>query len=297
MIASRSLAPRGLLPALLLSASLACGARSADAQAAQPPSPAPPDPHAGHVMPPSEPAPAEALPAFIRPLTDEDRAAAFPHLHDDRHPAHGSSINSFVLFEQLEWRNADRDTLAWDTKGWIGGDVDRVWVRTEGDAEDGGVQEAQVHALYGRAIGRWWDLVAGVRQDWRPGPSQTWAAIGVQGIAPYFFDVEATAYVGGGGRAHVRVETSYDLLLTNRLIAQPLFEFEVAGKADPARGVGAGLTVGEVSLRLRYEVRREWAPYVGLLWRRTFFGTADLARLAGRGVGGVSVAAGGRLFF
>ncbi|MGE3508209.1 MAG: copper resistance protein B [Vicinamibacterales bacterium] len=210
---------------------------------------------------------------------------------------HGQSINSLVLFEQLEWRNADRDALAWDTKGWVGRDLDRFWLRTEGDAEDGGVQEAQLHLLYGRAIARWWDLVAGVRQDWRPGPAQTWAAVGLQGIAPYFFDVEATGYIGAEGRTHVRFEAAYDLLLTNRLIAQPLLEFELAGKADPVRRVGTGLTVGEISIRLRYEVRREFAPYVGLLWRRTFFGTADMARLDGRGTGGTSVSAGGRVWF
>lgn len=259
------------------------------------------DPHAGHARPAEVSVPPRqadtSLPPFIRPLTDEDRAAAFPDLHDRAHPAHGQSINSLVLFEQLEWRNAAQDTLAWDVKSWVGHDVDRLWVRTEGDAEDGGVQEAQVHALYGRAISRWWDLVAGVRQDWRPGPAQTWAAVGIQGLAPYFFDVEATAYVGGGGRTHLRVETSYDLLLTNRLIAQPLFEFEIAGKSDPRRGVGAGLTVGEASLRLRYEGRREFAPYLGVLWRRTFFGTADLARRDGREVGGVSVTAGARVWF
>lgn len=284
---------------VLLGLGLLCGVRAASAQ---PPAPTPTtDPHAGHVMPadaaPRSQQPEVTLPPFIPPVADEDRAAAFPDLHDAHHPAHGQSINSLVLFEQLEWRDADRDTLAWDTKAWVGRDRDRLWVRTEGDAEDGGVQEAQVHALYGRAISRWWDLVVGVRQDWRPGPAQTWAAVGVQGLAPYFFDVEVTAYVGGGGRTHLRVETSYDLLLTNRLIAQPLFEFEVAGKADPERGVGAGLTVGEASVRLRYEVRREVAPYVALLWRRTFFGTADLSRQAGREVGGLSMAIGGRVWF
>lgn len=292
--------PGRVASTLLVGVVALCGAGVARAQ---PPTPSQ-DPHAGHVMPadltaPTDPAaqPARTLPPFIPPVTDEDRAAAFPDLHDADHPAHGQSINSLVLFEQLEWRNADRDTWAWDTKGWVGRDVDRFWVRTEGDAEDGGVQEAQVHALYGRAISRWWDLVAGVRQDWRPGPAQTWAAVGVQGLAPYFFDVEATAYVGGGGRTHVRVESSYDLLITNRLIAQPLFEFEIAGKADPVRGVGAGLTVGEASVRLRYELRREWAPYVGILWRRTFFGTADFARQSGRAIGGLSIAVGGRLWF
>lgn len=284
--------------------------------AAQPPAASAPDPHAGHVMPAPDGQPPDAShehhhepqgeptasseqpPASVRPLSDEDRAAAFPVIHGDhQHTVHGQSINTMVLFEQLEWRNAKNDTLAWDSKGWIGRDLDKFWVRSEGDAEDGGVQEAQLHALYGRAIARWWELVAGVRQDWRPGAPQTWVAFGIQGIAPQFFDVELSGYVGGGGRTHVRLETSYDLLLTQRLVLQPLLEFEIAGKADPRREVGQGLTVGEISMRLRYEVKREFAPYVGLLWRRTFFGTADLARRGGREIGGGAVTVGGRFWF
>lgn len=297
-------APSGPLAVLLAVLAVFCGASAVWAQ--------PPDPHAGHVMPApatdatatdaehhhEQPAAGDAaLPASLKPLTEADRAAAFPDLHDHEHAVHGQSINAMVLFEQLEWRNATDDTLAWDTKGWIGRDLDKIWVRSEGDAEDGGVQEAQLHALYGRAISRWWDVVAGIRQDWRPGAPQTWVAFGIQGLAPQFFDVELTGYVGGGGRTHVRLETSYDLLLTQRLVLQPLLEFEVAGKTDPRREVGSGLTVGEVSMRLRYEVKREFAPYVGLLWRRTFFGTADFARQSGRDIGGGAVTVGGRFWF
>ncbi len=128
--------------------------------------------------------------------------------------------------------------------------------------------DAQVHLLYGRAIARWWDIVAGVRQDARPGPSRTWAAVGVQGLAPYWFEVEATAYVGEGGRTRARVEVEYELLLTNRLVLQPLLELEIYGKADPETGLGAGLSRTETGVRLRYEIRRELAPYVGISWDR-----------------------------
>ncbi|MGE0393431.1 MAG: copper resistance protein B, partial [Vicinamibacterales bacterium] len=137
----------------------------------------------------------------------------------------------------------------------------------------------------------------GIRQDVRTGPPQTWAAIGLQGLAPYWFEVEATAYVGPAGRTHLRLETEYELLLTNRLVMQPLVELEVYGKADPARGLGAGLSHVDAGLRLRYEFRRELAPYAGVVWVRKFFGTADFARLAGERSSGARWTVGIRTWF
>ena len=180
-----------------------------------------------------------SFPPFIPRLTDEDRKAAFPDV--DGHAVHDSAVHSFVLLDQLEWQAADGGSgLNLDSQGWIGRDRDRLWLRAEGESERGRVGEAQAHVLYGRQFSRWWDVVAGIRQDFRPGPAQTWAAIGVQGLAPYWFEVEATAYVGASGRTHARFEVEYELLLTNRLILQPLVEAEIVGKSDPERGVGAG---------------------------------------------------------
>ena len=127
--------------------------------------------------------------------------------------------------------------------------------------------------------------MGGLRQDVDPGAPQTWAAIGVQGLAPYWFDVEATAYVGGSGRTEFRVETEYSFLVTNRLILQPLVELSVFGKDDPEREVGRGISTLNAGLRLRYEFRRELAPYVGVTWDRSFFGTADYQEAAGEPVG------------
>jgi copper resistance protein B len=154
-----------------------------------------------------------------------------------------------------------------------------------------------VHALYGRAIRRWWDVLVGVRQDFRPGPARTWAAVGVQGLAPYWFEIEATAYIGESGRTHFRFETEYELLLTNRLVLQPLVELEIYGKSDPERRIGAGLGSAAAGLRLRYEIRREFAPYIGVTWNQKFFGTRDFARAAGEDTGGARVAAGVRVWF
>jgi copper resistance protein B len=246
--------------------------------------------------PQQDPAPPAQLPPYIPPLTDEDRRVAFPDVAG--HAVHDNAINYFVLFDQLEWQaGGGVRGVSWDTTGWVGQDLDRFWFRTDGDGEDGGIADAYADLLYGRAIARWWDVVAGVRQDVRPGPARTWAAVGIQGLAPYWFEVEATAYVGAGGRTHFRFESEYDLLLANRLILQPLVEVEIYGKSDPERGIGAGLSSADIGLRVRYEFRRELAPYVGLTWQRKFFGTADAARAAGEGTGGARLAVGLRFWF
>ncbi len=253
----------------------------------------PGDPHHGH--PADHDGSTPALPPFIPPVTDADRAAAFPDVHG--HSVHDNAVNSFVLFDHLESQSGSGARgLHWDTRGWIGRDLDRLWFRTEGKAHEGRLEEGHAHLLYGRAVARWWDVVAGVRQDVRPGPAQTWVAIGVQGLAPYWFEVEATAYVSPSGRTLFRLETEYELLLTNRLILQPLVGLEVHGRSDPGRGIGAGLSSGEAGLRLRYEFRREFAPYIGVGWDRRFFGTADHARSVGDRTGGARLALGVRVW-
>jgi hypothetical protein len=120
--------------------------------------------------------------------------------------------------------------------------------------------------FYGRRIARWWDLVAGIEQEFDPGPARTWAAFGIQGLAPYRFEIELTGYVDAEGRTHVRTEVEYELLLTNRLVLQPQLEMELFGKSDPERGIGAGLSTTDIGFRPRYEFKREFAPYIGVVW-------------------------------
>jgi copper resistance protein B len=234
------------------------------------------------------------LPSYIPPITDEDRKAAFPDV--EGHAVHDHVVSYFVLFDQLEWQS-NAGGLNLDGKGWLGRDRDRVWFRAEADGEDGRVGEAEAHVFYGRQFSRWWDVVAGVRQDFRPGPSRTWAAIGVQGIAPYWFEIEATAYIGESGRTHFRGEVEYEFLLTNRLVLQPLVEVEVFGKSDPERGIGAGLSSTDAGFRLRYEFRREFAPYIGVTWNTKFGKTANFAEAAGEETGGARFVSGMRLWF
>ena len=256
----------------------------------QKPAPHGAEDHSEHQKPRTE------LPSFIPPITDEDRKAAFPDVAG--HTVHDEALNYFVLFDQLEWQAVEGGTgINIDSKGWVGWDRDRFWLRAEGDSEDGRIGEAEAHVFYGRQFSRWWDVVAGVRQDVRPGPSRTWAAVGIQGLAPYWFEVELTAYLGGEGRTHFRAEVEYELLLTNRLVLQPLVELEASGKSDPERGIGAGLSTTEAGFRLRYEFRREFAPYVGVMWNNKFGRTADFAEAAGEDTAGARFVAGVRLWF
>jgi copper resistance protein B len=262
------------------------------------------DSHASHRQEqakPDAPAPEPArtpgeLPPFIPPVTEEARKAAFPDV--EGHAVHDRALRYYVLFDQLEWLAADNaDGVSIDSRGWIGRDRDRLWFRAEGDRQGGRVGEAQTHVLYGRQFARYWDFVGGIRQDFRPGAAQTWAAFGVQGLAPYWFDMEATGYVGAAGRTHARFEVEYELLFTNRLVLQPLFEAELVGKSDPERGVGAGVSTTDLGFRLRYEIRREFAPYLGITWSNKWGKTADFAEAAGEGTRGARFVAGLRLWF
>jgi len=213
------------------------------------------------------PDPAAQLPPFIPQLTDEDRAAAFPDL-GDHHPGHdGGGVNYFLLFDRMEWQRLGSESLfSLESKGWIGGDVSRFWFRLDGEGRTDRLDSGGAHALYGRAITPWWDLLIGIRQDFRPGSPQSWAAVGVQGLAPYWFEVAATVYANPSGDVQLHVATEYDVLITNRLVLQPVLEAALYGYSDADRGIERGLDSPELGLRLRYEIRRELAPYLGVVW-------------------------------
>ena len=232
----------------------------------------------------------------IPPVTEADRTAAFPDVH--LHHLHGTAVHSMWLLDRLEVSDADPGTaLGWEGSAWIGGDVQRLWLRTEGEAVAGRVEHGNVEVLYGRSVRAWWDVVAGIRQDFGDGPSRTWAALGVQGLAPYKFEVAATGYVGDGGRTAARIEADYDTLFTNRLILQWRAEANAYGKADPMAGIGSGVSTLEAGLRLRYEITRQFAPYIGIQHERALGNTADLRRAGGHGASETRVVAGLRLWF
>jgi copper resistance protein B len=180
------------------------------------------------------------------------------HMNDD-------PLEYMVLLDRLEVRDANSTTpFVWDAKAWVGHDRNRLYVRSNGEVTSG-TDEATVEAFWARPVSRWWNLALGVREDFRPGDSRSWLAVGVMGLAPYRFNVQATAYLGDAGRTALRVETEYDLLLTNRLILQPRLELDAYGKDDPSRNIDSGISM-DLGVRLRYEIRREFAPYIGVNW-------------------------------
>ena len=229
-------------------------------------------------------------------LTDADRAAAFPDVH--AHHQHGTSLHSYWLLDRLEVTDGDGPReLGWEAQVWIGGDVRKLWLRSEGHADGGRVESGDIEVLYGQGIRAWWDVVAGIRHDIGEGPSRSWAAVGVQGLAPYKFELSATGYLGQAGRTAARLEAEYDTLFTNRLILQWRAEANLHGKDDPALGIGSGLSNLEGGLRLRYEIDRQFAPYVGLERGWSFGRTADLRRADGKPASETRFVAGVRLWF
>jgi len=263
-----------------------------------------PSPHDGHAMPetrtdPPASASADQPRTPIPALTDADRAAAAPPPGGHAlHAMHDDLAHSFISLDRLETWDADPGAgIGWEGEAWFGTDRDRLWLRSEGEGSGGHVESADIEALYGRAIAPWWDAVVGVRHDFKPGDAQDFAAIGVIGLAPYKFEVAATAYVGASGRTMARVEIEYETLLTNRLILQPLLEADFNGRDDPRRATGSGLSTLEAGLRLRYEIDRRFAPYVGIVRERAYGHTAEFRRDRGEDAADTRVVIGIHLWF
>lgn len=259
------------------------------------------DPHAGHRMggptppdvetsadnpgrPPEAPPPAAALsgPAHAADAIfgAEVMAAAREQLRQES----GAMRTSAVILERLEagWGDGD-ETFLWDAQGWVGGDINRFWWKSEGEGDFGdGLEEVEVQALYSRAILPFWDVQVGVRQDFHDGGDDaTHLVAGIQGLAPYWWEVDAAAFLSTDGDLTARVEAEWDLRLTQRLIAQPRVELEASASDAPDRGLAAGLSSLTTGVRLRYEFRREFAPYVGVEWATALGDTADHIRAAG----------------
>ena len=202
-----------------------------------------------------------------------------------------------VMLDRLEWRDADVASYEWDAAAWYGGDFNKVWLATEGEHVGGAVADARVELLWDRILTAWWSTRLGLREDTGVGPTRDWLAFGVAGLAPGFFELEAMAFVGDSGRTALRLSADYDLLLTQRLVLRPEAEVNLYGSDDPERLIGSGVSDLEIGLRLRYEFRREFAPYLGVSWSKRFGESADLSQAAGDDTDELSLVAGLRVWF
>ena len=246
---------------------------------------------AGNSPPPAPPTDRYADRSFGAAAMQPARAA-FRH-------ENGGEIFSQVMFNlaELQIRNG-RDGYRWDGEGWFGGDLNRFVIKSEGDGTFGkGVDAAEVQALYSRAIGPYFDLQAGVRHDFQPTPTQTYATIGVEGLAPYEFDTEAALFLSTKGDVLGRAEGWYDEQITQRLVLQPRVELNFAAQDVPEDRIGGGLSTAELGLRVRYEISRKFAPYVGLSYEAKVGRTADYARADGESPHMTSLVFGIRTWF
>jgi copper resistance protein B len=204
-----------------------------------------------------------------------------------------------ILFNLAELQVHDgKAGYRWDGEAWFGGDINRLWLKTEGEGSfRQGADSAEVQALYSRAVSPYFNLQAGVRQDLAPSPNRTYATVGFEGLAPYMFEVEGALFLSDRGDLLGRLEGYYDQRITQRLILQPRVELNLAAQDVPENRLGAGLTDAELGLRLRYEISRGFAPYVGVSYEAMTGRTADFARADGHDAAGSSLVAGVRFWF
>lgn len=276
----------------------------------------PPHEHSSHAMPTMQNKSSTAIPEMssagdnmkMAPMQGGQAPADArdPNAYSDGYgsgplaPHHMGDQHNFgaLLVEKLEAVHTnDNTSRAYDVKAWFGRDYDRAVFKAEGDVDQGKLQHARTEILWGHAITSYWDTQLGLRHDSGVGPSRSWLAFGVEGLSPYWFDIEATAYVGDESRAALRLAASYDILFTQKLILKPQIEVNFYGKNDAERNLGSGLSEITSGVRLRYEIRRQLAPYIGLEWDNKFGNTADYARLAGEKSSETRLVAGVQFWF
>jgi copper resistance protein B len=266
-----------------------------------------PGAHAGHDMsamaeasaPPVAPPPPAALSGPAHAADTVYGAEAMARARAGMRAMHGDVRSWRVLVDQAEARIQDgRNGWYLNGEAWYGGDIDRVGLKVEGEGAFGRrAEQAEVQALWSHAVNPWFNLQAGLRYDLRPDPERGWVTAGVQGLAPYWIEVDAALFLSNRGELTARAEGEYDLRLTQKWILQPRVEVDLSAQDIPALHIGAGLSSAEAGLRLRYQVVPEFAPYLGLAYQRAFGDTAGFRRSAGERTRGWSLALGIRAWF
>ncbi|MCC3859838.1 copper resistance protein B [Pseudemcibacter aquimaris] len=211
----------------------------------------------------------------------------------------GAMNQTFVMADKFEYRPANGGALAWEAKGWHGGDKEKLWINSEAEYsfEEDGFEEGNVEILYSRAVSPFFDVQAGIKQDFNMGPGRTYGQIGFMGLAPYWFELGGALNISNKGEVSANFEVEYELLLTQRLILQPAAEISINFEDIEEMGIGSGLSDLEAGLRLRYEIFREIAPYIGVSWHKKFGQTAEFAEHHGHSSSEASFVAGVRMWY
>lgn len=209
---------------------------------------------------------------------------ALEHGHDQLHVVDSHRFGA-VIIDQLESVNGDEgdegEAIVYDLQAWISQGYQRITLKAEGDVKHSALEDSRTELLWSKALAPYWDTQLGVRHDTGTKPDQSWLALGMQGLAPYWFEIDATAYLSNGGQTSLRFDVEYDMRLTQKLILQPAAELNLYGKNDIKYGVGSGLSDAALGMRLRYEFSRQFAPYIGVEWTGKYGDSANFTRTAG----------------
>jgi len=202
-----------------------------------------------------------------------------------------------IMIDQLETRIVDGDDpLVLEAQAWIGYDLNKFVIKADIEQVNNETEELELQALYSRAVDPYWDLQVGVRQDQKP-IERSWLAIGFQGVAPYWFEIDTALFIGESSQVGLRFSAEYEWMITQRWVLSPEIEFNIHSKDDEAVGTGSGLSDSQIGIRLRYEIKREFAPYIGINWNNKYGNTATFARNEGEEVSSTQFVAGIRAWF
>jgi copper resistance protein B len=217
------------------------------------------------------------------------------------HNAFAGAVDDPLLFklniDKFEKRNKDSDSYVFESQAWLGYDLNKLKIKTKAERVNGSTENAEIELLYSKAILPFWDLQIGLRHNAEPKPERNWAVIGFQGVSPYYFDIDAALYIGESGRSEFSFEAEYEQMITQRLVLIPEVEFTFSGKTDEATATGSGLVSSEISLRLAYEVKREFSPYIGVTWEAKHGKTKRMAAQEGESTSETKLVAGFQAWF
>lgn len=199
---------------------------------------------------------------------------------------------------EVEIRGVDgTNPRVWNIDAWVGKDLEKLWIKSEGEMVNGKTTESELQLLYSKAIDPYWDIQYGIKKDFKPTPSRTWGVVAIKGLAPYLVEVDGSIFIGESGRTAIRLDAEYEYMFSQKLVLSPELEVNIFGKDDEATSTGKGLSNIDIGFRLRYELSREFAPYVGINWGKKYGNTATFTSNEGEDIEDAQIVSGVRFWF